>query len=224
MIKVVWSLFLTGLFLGYGPCLVSCGPLLVSYIAATKQNGLSGLKTYAIFSATRMAVYCAFGIFAGIFGEWVMRAFFESTHLNYLFFLFGIFLFLIGIVFISERSMVGKKCSGLIHRYMEPSDARTTVLFGLIVSFSPCLPLMAILGYIALISDAWHKGLLYMGAFGLGTVISPLLVFSFAAGWLGSFLKRHDKAVHIVRVLCGLVIALLGLNLIFLSYEQIFHR
>ena len=221
MTKMLLSLFLTGIFLSYGPCLLSCGPLLVSYITATKESALGGLKTYVIFSLTRLFVYVVFGLLVGFLGEWVLRRFFESPALKILFFIFGLFLLVVGILVALEKFSIGQKCHALIHRHLGSKDSKSVIIFGLIVSFAPCLPLMAVLGYIALVSDHWLKGVLYMSAFGLGTVISPLIVFSMAAGWLAKVLTRHEKAFRILKVFCGLIIVYLGISLM-LSIQNMF--
>lgn len=213
MHKVAWSLFLTGLFLGVGPCLATCGPLLVSYIAATKENMLGGLKTYIVFSVTRMAVYIAFGALAGFFGELVLQRFLESNSLKIIFFLFGLFLFFVGLLLVIEKSYFGARCNGLIHKYLGSKDTKSVVIFGLIVSFSPCLPLIAVLGYIALISDTWLKGIVYMGSFGLGTVISPMIFLSIGAGWLADVLKSHERVSIALKAVCGIILAYLGITL-----------
>ena len=88
------------------------------------------------------------------------------------------------------------------------------ILFGLIVSFSPCLPLVAMLGYIAMISDHWLKGILYMTAFGLGTVVSPMVVAAMLAGWVAKTLKSREGLFKALQIVCGLVICALGLQLI----------
>lgn len=217
MVRVVLSLFLTGVFLGGGPCLLSCGPLLVSYITATKENPLGGLKTYIIFSLTRIFVYLIFGLLVGLFGEWVLHKFFESQGLKVLFFLFGLFLLILGFFLMIEKFPIGQKCSSLLHQRLLKKDIKNIIIFGLIVSFSPCLPLMAVLGYIALISDHWLKGVAYMGAFGLGTVISPMIIFSLFAGWSAKVLKGHEKVFRILKIICGAVLFYLGINLILLS-------
>jgi sulfite exporter TauE/SafE len=219
MLRAIWSFFLTGLFLGYGPCLLSCGPLLVSYIAAAKENGPKGLTTYIIFSATRVFVYFVFGILVGLFGEWILHRFFESFALSVIFFLFGVFLLILGAILMSEKTPIAKKCDVFFHRYMEPKGIKNVIIFGLIVSFSPCVPLLAVLGYIALLSDTWIKGAAYMTAFGLGTVVSPLIILSITAGWVANILSRHEKIMRIVRLFCGLVICSLGINLILISMK-----
>ena len=213
MNNVAWSLFLTGIFLGVGPCLLSCGPLLVSYIAATKQNMLGGLKTYIVFSVTRMAVYIAFGALAGFFGEMVLQRVLGSFSLKIAFFIFGLFLFLLGLLLAIEKFSVGQKYCGLIHRHLGSKDTKNIVIFGLIISFAPCLPLVAVLGYIALISDTWQKGIVYMCSFGLGTVISPMIFLSMGAGWLSNVIKSRQWVLRIVKVVCGIILAYLGITL-----------
>lgn len=213
MLRTIWSLFVTGLFLGYGPCLLSCGPFLIPYIAATRKSGWQGLKAYLIFSLSKMAVYAFFGVLAGLLGEWVVRGFFESAYLGYVFFTFGIFVILLGLLLVFEKNPFSKKCDGLFHRYLQPKNTANIMVFGLIVAFSPCLPLFAVLGYISLISDTWVKGLVYMTAFGLGTVISPMILFSAAAGWGAGLLEKHARFLRFMRVFCGLLLAALGIHL-----------
>jgi len=213
MIKVAWSLFLTGIFLGVGPCLLSCGPLLVSYIAGTQKDTRGGLRTYLIFSATRMCVYAGFGVLAGFFGEMVLQRVLGSFALKIAFFIFGLFLFLLGLLIAIEKFSIGQKCCGLIHKHLGSKDIKNIIIFGLIVSFAPCLPLVAVLGYIALISDTWLKGVLYMFSFGLGTVLSPMIILSMGAGWLSDFIKSRQWVLRIVKVACGIILAYLGITL-----------
>ncbi|HAJ56876.1 MAG TPA: hypothetical protein DCL35_03795 [Candidatus Omnitrophica bacterium] len=214
MLRVTASLFFTGLVLGYGPCLLSCGPLLVSYITATKKSGISGLKVYLIFSATRLFVYLVFGILVGLFGERLLHRLFESSALALLFLLFGGFLAVLGALIMSGKSDIENKCSSFIHRYVEPEGIKNVIIFGLVVSLSPCLPLMGVLGFIALLSDTWAKGAMYMSAFAFGTIVSPLIILSVTAGWAARHLSRHSNIMRIVRLICGFMICLLGINLI----------
>lgn len=213
MLKIITSLFITGIVLGYGPCFLSCGPLLVPYIAATKENAKGGFKTYVLFSATRLFVYAAFGIAAGVLGEWVLRHFLESTFLRVVFIVFGIFLIVCGFLLMFDRFAIGQKCPASIRKYLAPGSAKNVIIFGLIVSLSPCMPLTAVLGYIALISDSWYRGILYMLAFGLGTVISPMIVLSIFAGQIAKIFNKHLLVMRVIRIICGLVMILLGLSL-----------
>ena len=212
--KIIWSLFITGFVLGYGPCLLSCGPLLVSYISATQTGPGRGLKIYFIFSVTRIIVYAALGILAGLFGQWVIQHFFESSWLRWIFAVFGLFLAVLGISFLRKKGtpMAGA-CHGWFGRYLKNGEPNA-VLFSLLISLSPCLPLLGVLGYIALISDTWLKGLVLMTVFGLGTAVSPLIIFCAAAGWLARLSRRFEFWFLILRVLCAGVLVFLGVQLI----------
>lgn len=219
MARVFVSLFLTGLFFGYGPCLLGCGPLLVSYIAATKEDSASGLKVYVIFSLTRLLVYGLLGVLVGFLGELALHQFFNSPAMKILFLAFGLFLCFLGTLLIIEKFSMAKKCPGLIQRYLGSRDFKNIILFGLVVSLSPCLPLIAMLGYIALISDYWLKGVLYMTAFGLGTVMSPMIILALLAGWFGKVLKNHNTMFRALKVICGVLLYFLGANLIVAAWR-----
>ncbi len=214
MLRVVWSLFLTGLCFGFGPCLFTCGPLLVSYIAGTGESGKLGLRTYIIFSLTRVVIYSVMGILIGAFGEKVVNNFQDEFFMRAIYLFFGFFLIAIGFIISIEKAHFTHRCQDFIHRYAEPKSLKNVVIFGFFVALSPCMPLIAILGYIALVSDSIFKGVAYMSAFGIGTVISPLLFFSLAAGWAAGILEKKKAAVRFVKVVSGVIIFVLGVNLV----------
>jgi len=216
VIRIVWSLFLTGLVLGYGPCLLSCGPFLVPYISATQSGPGQGLKIYLVFSLTRIFVYAVFGILAGLLGQWVIQNFFEGPWLKWIFIGFGIFLILLGTLLLVQKLPAKGCCPSWAVKHVG-SGVRPAVIFSLIIALSPCLPLWGVLGYIALISDTWFKGFLYMLAFGLGTVLSPMIIFCAAAGWLAAFSRRFEFWFMILRVLCCGILIFLGINLLMSS-------
>jgi sulfite exporter TauE/SafE len=162
-------------------------------------------------------VYCVLGVLAGVFGEFVVHQFFESKILVFLFLFFGLFLCVVGFLLIIEKFSLGQRCSGLFHRHLEQKDVKNIVIFGLIVSLAPCLPLMAVLSYIALISDHWLKGIAYMGSFGLGTAVSPMIILSLGAGWIARKVRNHQKFSRWVKILCGVILMFLGFMMV-LSY------
>jgi len=63
------ELFLNGLALGLGPCMVFCLPILVPFIAGTRRGWLEGLKATLAFSLSRLAAYTLLGLLAGLSGE-----------------------------------------------------------------------------------------------------------------------------------------------------------
>jgi len=218
MLAIIWSLFVTGVVLGSGPCLLSCGPLLLSYVASTKTGGVSALKTYLVFSGVRLAVYASFGVGAGLIGAWVVHRLVASEALAVLYVGFGAFLVLLGLFFILE-DLVPERWRGTLRScHQGRGDLRNVAVFALIVSLAPCAPLLGMLGYIALLSDTWYKGVLFMAAFGVGTVVSPLLILMFLTGWFASWLAGHRRVLVSVRIACGLVFILLGARLVWSAW------
>jgi sulfite exporter TauE/SafE len=258
MARLLLSLFLTGFFLGVGPCLLSCGPLLASYIVATKNSSWGGLKTYFLFSLTRLVVYSFFGVLIGIFGQEILHRFFDSAFLKIIFYLFGIFVVILGLLLLFEKFPVLSCCARFNPPQKSPSfspwdewccafsakggspglkvlrnftkfffsdkDSKNIIIFGLIVSFSPCLPLFAVMGYIALLADHWLKGFLMMASFGLGTILSPMIIFSLVAGRLSQVLKKTENIYRWIKAGCGLILALLGVFLILTAQSISFPR
>ncbi len=214
MLRTAWSLFLTGLFLGSGPCLLSCGPLLLSYIAGTKESSFSGLKTYLIFSATRLLAYALLGYIIGLLGEVVFHRIFDEKTLGFLYRVFGLFVLLIGLLLVFEKLPWAKACQGFWQRCLGPADIKNIVVFGLVVSLSPCLPLLSVLSFIALISDHWLKGVVFMAAFGLGTAISPMILLSMGAGSVARLCAKNELFLRALKIICGVVIVSLGLLLL----------
>ncbi|MGD9015341.1 MAG: sulfite exporter TauE/SafE family protein, partial [Candidatus Omnitrophota bacterium] len=71
--RIILSLFLSGLFLGSGPCLATCGPILVSYIAATRQSLKQGMVVWLLFSLSRICIYLILSISIFGLGEFLVR-------------------------------------------------------------------------------------------------------------------------------------------------------
>jgi sulfite exporter TauE/SafE len=200
MLKTIAGLFILGVSFGAGPCLASCGPLVISYIAATRKNTLQGLLVYSLFSLARISVYIALALLLYFLGQ-VALARFMSVFSKAVFIAGGIFIILVGI-FLG----LGKKI-----KY----DRGSILTLGLVTGLLPCAPLLTVLLYAALIAKSWLASVFYALAFGIGTFLSPLIILVFLAGWLPSFLPK-DKELYrrIFNLICGLITILLGLQLI----------
>lgn len=84
------------------------------------------------------------------------------------------------------------------------------VLLGLVVGVSPCLPLLGVLTEIMFIADKFYQGWLLGLAFGLGTLISPLLV-------LGTLAPLVPLKTQRLNFICGLLLIAAGLYLFLLQ-------
>lgn len=216
MIRIIISLFLTGIALGAGPCMASCGPLLISYTAATKRGFKDSLRVYVIFSLSRIFVYLVLGLLIGLFSQYFLHQNFQETVSKYAYIVGGAFISLIGLLVILGKEPNSKFCQVLRKNLIE-KDTKSILIFGLIVGISPCGPLIAVLSYIGLTSFSWLKGMLFSLSFGLGTIISPLLFLVLLAGFINKIFKNKENFYQLFQKFCGFILCLFGLYLLIIT-------
>jgi sulfite exporter TauE/SafE len=212
MSKAIFSMFLSGLLFGSGPCIASCGPVLISYIAGTQKNISKAITVYILFSLARIFVYLVLGLLVFLLGRLAVQGLMEH-YSRYALILGGCFIFLIGLLIAGGGKFHFNPCRFLQKDFLE-NDKKSIVLLGLIIGFLPCLPLFAILTYVGFVSKTWLDSLLYSFYFGLGTFLSPLILLAGFAGVIPKFLSR-GKVIYakIFRIICGLIIMVLGIQL-----------
>ena len=211
MNKLLLNFFLLGLSLGAGPCLVTCGPLLISYTAGTKKTVPHAIGAYFLFSLSRICVYLALGVAAYFFGHLAAEHIFVS-YPRLIFSLGGIFIILVGLAMMMGMRLESRLCQRLQAVFLK-KDFKTILMLGLIIGMVPCLPFISLLSYVGLVSKSWHDALLYSFSFGLGTTISPLFALVALAGLLPGLFK-NNRFYGIFNALCGLILVLLGIQLI----------
>ena len=212
MIKTAISSFILGLSFGWGPCLASCGPLLLAYVAGTQKNVFKGLGAYVIFSLSRVSVYLVLGALFFSLG----RLIFEKLSFFYgpILITAGVFVILLGTLMFLGKSISLAPCK-FLHRNIVEKDSKSLVILGLVIGILPCAPLLTILTYAGLTAQNAWENLLYILAFSLGTCLSPLLIFVALAGLLPAFLKNtKNNYVKLFNIICGLIIMVMGLQLI----------
>lgn len=212
MIKIIASSFILGLSFGWGPCLASCGALLLSYIAGTGKNVSKGIITYLLFSLSRIFVYLVLGLAVFFSGRFIFERFFNLFRLVSIG--AGMFVILLGALMISGKGVNLIPCS-FLHRHILEKDNKSIIILGLIMGILPCAPLVTMLTYAGLISRNGFENLLYIFSFGLGTIVSPLVVLAGLTGLLprvwNNIKAGYKKAFNIF---CGLIMAILGIQLI----------
>jgi len=211
MNKLILSFFLLGLSFGVGPCLVSCGPLLISYIAGTQKEILKSTAAYFLFSLSRILIYIIISLAIFFFQEATKYALGGFT--KYLFFFGGIFIAILGMLIAFGKNLNFKFCR-IAENFFLKKDAKTVILLGFIVAIMPCAPLISVIAYIGLVSRNWLNSLLYSLSFGLGTVSSPLLVLVVGAGFIPRIMAKSPIAKGIFNFLCGAIIVFLGIQII----------
>ncbi|MDD5774865.1 MAG: sulfite exporter TauE/SafE family protein [Candidatus Omnitrophica bacterium] len=214
---IIISLFFTGILFGAGPCLVSCGPVLVSYICGTQKKPRESLNAYILFSVSRVAVYVALSI--GVF--FIGRIGLENLiadYANYLFIMAGFFLMLIGAYFLMGKRMQLKPFN-LIYRHIVKGDTKNVILLGIACGILPCAPFLGVLTYIGLVSDHIAQNIVYAALFGAGTFVSPLVLVSLAAGAVPAVIKNRDGLIaRIVRISSGIMAVAMGGQLVWRAF------
>ena len=212
MLKIILTAFLLGLSFGSGPCLASCGPLLISYIAGTGKNLPKSIITYSLFSLSRICAYLIAALLIFFCKEmfFIQKLEFFS---RYLFIFGGLFILVTGILLVIGKNINQDLCHRLQGTFLE-RDKKTILIFGLITGFLPCAPLISVVVYLGLVSGSWITNLIYTLSFGIGTALSPLFLVAMLSGFVPRLIKTKDKLYYFINLICGLIIIFLGVQLI----------
>jgi sulfite exporter TauE/SafE len=214
MINICFSLFITGILMGSGPCLLSCGPILLSYIAGTKSSAIGGLRCWFLFSFSKLLSAILLGFIASLAGVSLLRRFYWEAPGYIIWLLTGSFIIFLGVMVFAGAHTKFRLCSRL-NQTMIQRDTKSLVILGLLIGALPCVPLLGILSYIAMISTHYWHGIAMGGAFGFGTIISPLIFGSMIAGAItGLKIFQNSKAAIIFQRICGFILIFLGAHIV----------
>jgi sulfite exporter TauE/SafE len=211
--KVSTDLFIMGIILGWGACFSYCLPLITPFIAATQRGWIKGLWSILVFSLTRIFAYIVLGIIATSIGHLAIRKCYEST-LGYLLYpMIGVIITIFGLLLIFNKSPHFQLCKKFIKNPFQNS-VKGMIILGLIIGFSPCVPLFGVLAYIAFESDTILTAIFYSSCFGLGTTLTPLIPIAVLASGIPALLRK-PKILDIFSRLCGGYLIYLGIKLIY---------
>lgn len=211
MNKLIFTFFLLGLSFGVGPCLASCGPLLISYIAGTQKNILKSILTYILFSLSRIFIYLVLGLFIFLSGK-IITNYVLGAFSRYFFILGGFFIIIIGLLIALGKNPNYKFCQKIQSIFLK-KDTKTIIVLGLVIGILPCAPLISVVSYIGLTARHWLNSLIYSFSFGLGTIVSPLFLLVIFAGFIPQIIKNNNF-YRIFNFICGFIIIFLGIQLI----------
>ena len=205
----LFYILLQGFVIGAGPCLLICAPIIVPYIAGTKRSWQEGLKATLIFSFTRLFIYTILGAASGLIGAYLIRIFISTPFGYHVWSVGASFIIVLGLLIIFGKKLNMGFCR-FLNKYAVEGPVASMVILGLLVGLSPCLPLIGILIEIALLSERILIGALYGFTFGIGTVLSPLLLLGALAPVLPGRLLQSDVANRIFNSVCGVLLVLVG--------------
>lgn len=205
--------FLSGLLLGVGPCSAFCLPILIPYIASTREGLVEGIKTTLAFSVSRLSAYTLLGLAAGLFGE-ALIAFLLGTGFSfYVVAGGGAFLTLLGLLILvgGEPKVASYR---ILFRHAIQDGLKSMALMGFMVGVKPCAPLLGILIYISLSVKDPLLGAFYGACFGLGaSIFTPIIAVGVVAGLAPRMIFRTPQIYKVFKKGCGLLLILFGVRL-----------
>ena len=204
--------FILGLTVGFGPCLLLCGPIVISYIAGTKDNWKLGLKVTLIFSISRIIPYLILGFCAGMAGEKLLPLLNIRIY-HFIRLIPGIFTILLALLIILGNFSKNPLCQMLDKVFIGNRDVGL-IAVGFLMGFMPCVPLAGLLSYITFGIKNPITGVFYSLLFGLGTTI-PILPLGGLTGKFTNLIKDSKKIVLSLKLISGAILLIWGFNLIF---------
>jgi ABC-type nickel/cobalt efflux system permease component RcnA len=212
--SIATELFLAGFAVGISRCIFLCSPVLVPFLAGTKDRWREGLLNMIVFSISRLSAYVTLGLMAGSFGMLITNFFYESAFGLYLWTLGGSFIILLGLFILWGKEPKMGLCQ-FLHRYTIGKSVISMALLGFIFSLRPCPSLLGVLSYIALNVGNPSIGAFYGLCFGVGsTILSPLLVIGVFASAAPRAIFKTPGIYRFFRRFCGVLLVLFGLRMI----------
>ena len=212
------SAFFMGLMTGMSYCTVGCAPFLSTYVMGTASRTGDGIQLYGMFALGRIITYSVLGVITAGLGSAVI----VNTEEMPVVFLCGLVLVGLGVLLCFHRVNLECRCAktaGLRERmasHLTGSSHIRCFAAGVILSTIPCPPLLGMLTY-GLQSSSPLGSSLLMLLFGLGTVLSPLLIIVGLAGLFAQQIKR--KVPHYTMLfqrVAGVIFIAMGGRLLLL--------
>ncbi len=215
------QLFGIGFSLGLaGPCLFTCVPLVMSFIAGKRAPFFEGIRDIIIFLLGRFLAYLVLGYAAGISGRY-LRVIASGVFEPFLRIIGGLVIISMGVYVGLGKNFLERKCPSL----SKFTGAGGLFILGVFIGLSPCPPLAALLIELAMVSNSGLDALSYTFFFGLGTLVSGLLTLGLLGGffsWFPQKIFNSDKSKLVFRMACSLLLIFLGLNLILIFFKTNF--
>jgi sulfite exporter TauE/SafE len=202
-----FQIFFIGLSLSFaGPCLFSCLPVILTYTTGRGGTFRARLVDILIFLSGRFAAYVLLGGLAGFSAEFMHRFIGQPSAVFYKPAAGIITIALAGVIMFQGKKGCCTSKTGLLTR-------GGLLAAGFLTGVSPCLPLLALLSEIVLISKNVWQGAWYGAAFGLGTFLSAFVV---TAGFSGILYRLtgscalSPKRMRVIQVVCAAILVIIG--------------
>lgn len=196
-----------------GPCLLSCTPVIITYVTGVEKKWGKRVQGILTFSFGRLLAYVLLGYLAALSGL-ALRQFTAGNLALFFKPLAGATSILLGVLVLVRKAPSACACKPAASRVY---DFGGMFIFGFLIGMTPCAPLLALLFEIALISGTPLDGACYALSFGMGTLISGLIVMGslvgILAGLSGKILKSGTSR-FVFKAACASLLILLGIGFI----------
>ncbi|OGX14993.1 MAG: hypothetical protein A2166_00670 [Omnitrophica WOR_2 bacterium RBG_13_41_10] len=194
-----------------GPCFLTCTPVLITYVTASKKRFVPAIKDVIVFFLARLLAYVTLGFLAGL-SAMALRQFINSGSVLFFRSSSGVISILLGVFILLNRKEADFTCKGAHNKVYNFGGI---FLLGFAIGITPCAPLVTLLFQITLMSKTAFDGMFYALFFGLGTFVSGLLVTGVLTGILGGVTARFlrsEKSKLAFRIAAASLLILLGLS------------
>lgn len=204
----VWTL---GLALGLTACTVTCLPFIGTWALGRAEAGRTSLVDTAAFLAGRLLAYACLGALAGVLGAWFVKELAGGFGNG----IIGVSA-LAAALWLAWPARAHASCA-----IQRRSASLSPFTMGAALTLIPCAPLATLLATCAA-SESLSGGAAYGLAFGLGAVITPMIVLVPAAASLGRLLRSHSPwLLPWIRYGAALVLMSLGLRRLLLVSPEL---
>ena len=212
--KLYLDLFVTGVAISWGACFLFCAPAVFPFIIGTQKNWFGGLKVALTFSVARILPYVILSVASAGIGQYLVSRFYQTQSSLFIHIATGSFVFILGIIVLLGKTGHVHFCSGLIKKMGSEKGIWPMIALGLLVGFAPCAPLFAVLTYIAFNAQNLIHGALLGLVFGIGTLISPLVLIAPLMGNITELMQKKPWMQIVISRLSGVMLLYLGVNML----------
>ncbi len=207
--------FFAGFATGIGPCVLHIAPILGFFTAG--QGWRKGIVSGLAFSLSRLLGHTLLGAGAGLIGYSLLRYLEAGALVAWVRMGASFFIIFLGMLIILRHEPRIHLCQTL-NRHFVHKPLLSMALLGFLVSITPyCAPFLGVLTYIAFTVQDPLLGAFYSFFFGLGSVVS-LLILGPLAGILPQLVFKNPRIFEISRLGCGALLLLFGVRLLLIAF------
>jgi len=196
-----FSLIVLGLVYGATVCSFTCLPYFGPYLMGTGNGFADGLASSLVFILGKLCSYSALGGIAAVFGQVFTL---DRTHNMFM----GITLLCVALTLpLVTRGGCRKRCQVIGKR-------GSLFVLGIVSSLLPCPPLVAVF-LLAANNGAVLTGMSYGFFYGLGLIVSPMLIVGGGFAMISVKIKHEAKGfVPYMQGLAMLIMMVMAANMI----------